>query len=103
MNLVALCRVRPGRAHVAGVTDAVGVSVRLVVRHEGAEIVLVRRAVAVEVVIAAVWLAHVTAIRAFGTRKAALLSQIPMILLMISYTIFSLWILAQPVVGPAGG
>lgn len=48
--------------------------------------------------IVAVWLGHVMALRAFGTRRAALLSQVPMLLLMVGYTVLSLWILAQPVV-----
>jgi len=48
--------------------------------------------------IIAVWLAHVTALRTFRSNRAALLSQIPMLLLMVGYTMLSLWILAQPVV-----
>lgn len=46
----------------------------------------------------AVWLAHVMALRAFRDNRAALLSQVPMLLLMVGYTVLSLWILAQPVV-----
>jgi hypothetical protein len=48
--------------------------------------------------IIAVWLAHVMALRSFASSRAALLSQIPMLLLMVGYTMLSLWILAQPVV-----
>jgi hypothetical protein len=48
--------------------------------------------------IIAVWLAHVMALRTFHRNRAALLSQIPMLLLMVAYTMLSLWILAQPVV-----
>ncbi|MFQ5548985.1 MAG: hypothetical protein ACE5FV_11890 [Woeseia sp.] len=48
--------------------------------------------------IIAVWLAHVVALRRFGESKAALRSQIPMLFLMVGYTMLSLWILAQPVV-----
>jgi hypothetical protein len=48
--------------------------------------------------IVAVWLAHVTALRAFASNRAALRSQAPMLLLMVAYTMLSLWILAQPVV-----
>jgi len=48
--------------------------------------------------IIAVWLAHVMALRIFRSNRAALLSQIPMLLLMVAYTMLSLWILAQPVV-----
>jgi hypothetical protein len=46
----------------------------------------------------AVWLAHVMALRTFSGNQAALRSQIPMLLLMVGYTMLSLWILAQPVV-----
>jgi hypothetical protein len=46
----------------------------------------------------AVWLAHVVALRRLRESKAALRSQIPMLFLMVAYTILSLWILAQPVV-----
>jgi len=38
------------------------------------------------------------ALRTFRSNRAALLSQIPMLLLMVGYTMLSLWILAQPVV-----
>jgi hypothetical protein len=48
--------------------------------------------------IIAVWLSHVVAIRRFGDSGAALRSQIPMLFLMVAYTMLSLWILAQPVV-----
>jgi hypothetical protein len=48
--------------------------------------------------VVAVWLAHVMALRLFRDRRAALLSQIPMLILMVAYTMLSLWILAQPVV-----
>jgi hypothetical protein len=48
--------------------------------------------------IIAVWLAHVVALRRFRNSRAALRNQIPMLLLMVAYTMLSLWILAQPVV-----
>jgi hypothetical protein len=48
--------------------------------------------------IIAVWLAHVVALRRFRDSGAALRSQIPMLFLMVGYTMLSLWILAQPVV-----
>lgn len=48
--------------------------------------------------IIAVWLAHVIALRRFRVSGVALRSQIPMLALMVSYTMLSLWILAQPVV-----
>jgi len=50
----------------------------------------------------AVYLAHVTALRVFHDRRAALLSQLPMVLLMIGYTMVSLWILSQPIVEARG-
>jgi hypothetical protein len=46
----------------------------------------------------AVYLSHVTALRLFTSRRAALRSQIPMVLLMVAYTMLSLWILSQPIV-----
>jgi hypothetical protein len=46
--------------------------------------------------VAAVWLGHQTALRQFGTRASR--SQLPMLALMVSYTLLSLWIIAQPVV-----
>ena len=46
----------------------------------------------------AVALAHLTALRIFGPGKAALRSQYPMLMLMMAYTMCSLWILAQPIV-----
>lgn len=48
--------------------------------------------------LAAVFVAHVTAIRIFKSTRAALLSQIPMLALMVAYTMVSLWILSQPIV-----
>ena len=48
--------------------------------------------------IIAVWLSHVMALRTLGDTRAASRSQIPMLLLMVAYTMLSLWILAQPVV-----
>ena len=47
----------------------------------------------------AVVLAHRVALREFGERRAALVSQLPMLALMIAYTMLSLWIMAQPIVG----
>jgi hypothetical protein len=48
--------------------------------------------------VAAVWLAHLTALRQFATRGQALRSQLPMLALMVGYTLLSLWIIAQPIV-----
>lgn len=46
--------------------------------------------------IAAVFLSHLIALHKFKSNKLALISQIPMLLLMVSYTVFGLWILSQP-------
>ena len=46
----------------------------------------------------AVYLAHATALQVLKERRRALISQLPMTALMIGYTSFSLWILAQPIV-----
>ena len=48
--------------------------------------------------VVAVYLSHHTAMRVFADRSAALRSQIPMMVLMIAYTMISLWILSQPIV-----
>lgn len=47
----------------------------------------------------AVVVAHVEASRRFASHRAALLSQLPMLALMVAYTSLSLWIMAQPIVG----
>jgi hypothetical protein len=49
--------------------------------------------------IAGVYLAHVTASRVLPNKKSIFISQLPMLLLMIFYTMFGLWILSQPIVG----
>jgi hypothetical protein len=46
--------------------------------------------------VSSVLLAHQVALRVFATRRAAVLSQLPMLLLMVGFTVFGLWILAQP-------
>ena len=46
----------------------------------------------------AVFVAHIQAVRHFGS-AAAMRSQLPMMALMVAYTTLSLWILAQPIVG----
>ena len=45
----------------------------------------------------AVWLSHLRAGERFRTARRALLSQYPMLALMVGYTMTSLWILAQPI------
>jgi hypothetical protein len=46
----------------------------------------------------AVYVAHAVALREFPDRRAALKSQVPMLVLMVGYTMVSLWIIAQPIV-----
>ena len=50
--------------------------------------------------IIAVWVGHVTAYSVFRDASAARRSQYPMLVLMIGYTMLSLWILAQPIIEP---
>jgi len=51
--------------------------------------------------IVSVYLAHLEALRVFPSRTKAVLSQIPMLFLMVAFTAAGLWILAQPI--SAGG
>lgn len=46
----------------------------------------------------AVYLAHWTALETLGDRRRAVISQLPMLALMVAYTMLSLWILSQPIV-----
>ena len=46
--------------------------------------------------IVSVCVAHLVALRVFPTRARAVLSQLPMLGLMVSFTVAGLWILAQP-------
>ena len=48
--------------------------------------------------VAALYLAHVLSMREFAGRRAAIRSQGPMLVLMVGYTMLSLWIIAQPIV-----
>jgi len=50
----------------------------------------------------AVYLAHLIALRLLPTSKRALRSQYPMLVLMVFYTLFSLWILSQPIIEENG-
>jgi hypothetical protein len=52
--------------------------------------------------IVAVFVAHVTALRQFGSPSLAQRSQYPMLALMVGYTVVSLWIVAQPIVETGG-
>lgn len=47
--------------------------------------------------VAAVLASHAEALRLFGDRRQALISQVPMLVLMVLYTMGSLWIIAQPI------
>ncbi len=47
--------------------------------------------------IAAVYIAHLIALRVYPKTKQAILSQYPMLVLMVVYTMTSLWIIAQPI------
>lgn len=49
--------------------------------------------------IAGVYLAHSIALKVFPSHKKALVSQLPMLVLMVTYTMIGLWILAQPITG----
>jgi hypothetical protein len=46
--------------------------------------------------VAAVYLAHSTALKIFKKPRLAIISQLPMLVLMVSYTLIGLWILSQP-------
>ena len=46
--------------------------------------------------VVSVWVAHRIALRVFGSRGQAMASQLPMLALMIAFTVAGLWILAQP-------
>jgi Gpi18-like mannosyltransferase len=48
--------------------------------------------------VVAVYLAHLVALTMFGERRKALCSQLPMLALMVLYTISSLWILSEPII-----
>jgi hypothetical protein len=50
----------------------------------------------------AVWVGHVTAATSIADPRTAMRSQHPMLVLMVSYTVLSLWILAQPIIEPSG-
>ncbi len=48
--------------------------------------------------VVAVYLAHLILLRLLRDPKRAMLSQLPMLVLMVLYTVSSLWILAQHIV-----
>lgn len=47
--------------------------------------------------VVSVYLAHREALGLFDNRRTAAISQLPMLLLMVAFTCFGLWILAQPI------
>ncbi len=49
--------------------------------------------------IAGVYIAHLDALELFKAKRAAFMSQFPLLILMIFYTLIGLWILAQPIIG----
>jgi hypothetical protein len=53
--------------------------------------------------IVSVYLAHIEALRTFATPRKATLSQLPMLLLMLSFTTIGLWILSLPIGTTPGG
>jgi hypothetical protein len=46
--------------------------------------------------VSSVLLAHRVALRVFASRREAVLSQLPMLVLMVGFTVSGLWILSQP-------
>jgi hypothetical protein len=52
--------------------------------------------------ILSVWIAHLEALRCFDNRRTAVISQMPMLLLMVFFTTAGLWILAQPIQSSTG-
>jgi hypothetical protein len=48
--------------------------------------------------VVAISLAHIIALHNLDDSRAAVRSQFPMLLLMVGYTMMSLWIIAQPIV-----
>ena len=48
--------------------------------------------------IMAVYLAHLVSLRTFQDRSVAISSEVPMLMLMVIYTVVSLWTIAQPIV-----
>jgi hypothetical protein len=49
--------------------------------------------------VAAIALAHAFSLRQFGDGRHAAISQIPLALMMVLYTLFGLWLLSTPVAG----
>jgi hypothetical protein len=80
-----------GHAHVTTSFLKNFASVRLIWHVQIASIVIAH--------VAAVSIAHLIATRRVGHRRTAIVSQIPMTVLMIGYTQFGLWLLSAPAIG----
>jgi hypothetical protein len=50
--------------------------------------------------VAGVYLAHVMALRIFPSQRLGIVSQIPMLMLMVVYTCVGLWVLSLPLATP---
>ncbi len=48
--------------------------------------------------ILAVFISHFRSVSLFGSSQAAMRSQLPMLILMVAYTMVSLWIISQPII-----
>jgi hypothetical protein len=46
--------------------------------------------------VVSVYLAHRVALRLFASRREAMISQLPMLLLMVAYTVIGLWVISLP-------
>ena len=51
----------------------------------------------------AVYVAHAIALGRYPDRRAAIRSQVPLLILMVGYTMAGLWIIAQPIVETGAG
>ncbi len=49
--------------------------------------------------ILAVVLAHALALKCYGRTRGAVISQVPLMVVMVAYTLFGLWLLATPIAG----
>lgn len=49
--------------------------------------------------IVSVYLTHIVALNVFSSSKRTFLSQVPMLVLMVVYTMIGLWVLSQPITG----
>jgi hypothetical protein len=76
------------------------VTVSFLANHRSVEVIWnVQVGVIVAAHVMAVAIGHAVALRAGGGRRQVVLSQLPMTVLMIGYTLFGLWLLATPAVG----